>query len=200
MTKRWLLGGVLVGVILVLSFGSLGLRLGVPWIKNSLSSAEAQTVPPEIDVSQSDQLVYPRLSLTAPLIDSPSTDPTQQANWPRLLDDLRRGVAMTYSQPSFEQADTVFVSGHSSQILPQRYATVFAPLAMAKVGDRFTLLNSNRAYAYEVKEIKKVLPTDLPAFFRYDDLNDGKQRAILVTCWPLYTTRERLLVVGERLF
>ena len=54
-------------------------------------------------------------------------------------------------------------------------------------------------YAYKVTGTKTVKPTDVAALKKIANDNDGKPMITLITCVPLGTSRERLLVFGEQI-
>lgn len=82
------------------------------------------------------------------------------------------------------------LSGHSG--LPS--AKLFTNLDQMKKGDIFLLKILNKTLAYEVDQIKTVLPEES------DDLEieEGKDLCTLVTCSPYGVNSHRLLVRGHR--
>ena len=54
-------------------------------------------------------------------------------------------------------------------------------------------------YAYKMTGAKTVKPTDVAALRAIASENEGKPMITLITCVPLGTSRERLLVYGEQI-
>lgn len=73
-------------------------------------------------------------------------------------------------------------------------ARLFTDLNKLKKGDKFYIHNLERTIAYEVDQIKTVLPSE------FDDLLivKGKDYATLLTCTPIMINSHRLLVRGHR--
>lgn len=143
-----------------------------------------------------DELLYPRLGITAPLHDNPGTSPLRTQDWAQIADDLHHGVSLAYDAASLETAPLAYVTGHSSDTYPHPYSTVFAALGQAKIGDHFAVVTHNVVYTYSVVEERLAYPTDVGAF---SIENSSKQHVLLVTCWPPLTTAERKIIVGERI-
>ena len=72
---------------------------------------------------------------------------------------------------------------------------LFTDLPKLKLGDKFYLKVNGQIHAYQVDQIKTVLPTNL----RYLQKVAGKDYVTLVTCTPLFTNTHRLLVRGHRI-
>ena len=72
---------------------------------------------------------------------------------------------------------------------------LFTDLPKLKKGDKFFLKVNGQVHAYQVDQIKTVLPTNL----RYLQKVAGKDYVTLVTCTPLFTNTHRLLVRGHRI-
>lgn len=74
-------------------------------------------------------------------------------------------------------------------------AKLFTDLEKMKEGDHFFIEINNRTLAYEVDQIKVVLPTEL------DDVQivDGEDFVTLLTCTPYMINTHRLLVRGHRI-
>jgi LPXTG-site transpeptidase (sortase) family protein len=122
-------------------------------------------------------------------------------DWQSIRADLRRGISVSYGTSTYDTAARVFITGHSSDTYPHRYASVFAGLNGAKVGDRCALTRQGHTYQYEVTDKRVVDPSDA-AFFTPASLvkNPGEpQEVFLVTCWPVFTTKNRLVVVGHQI-
>lgn len=74
-------------------------------------------------------------------------------------------------------------------------AKLFSDLSKLKKGDKFYIHNLERTIAYEVDQIKTVLPSE------FEDLLvvENKDYATLLTCTPIMINSHRLLVRGHRI-
>ncbi len=192
-------------VTLCIGYGPLAVNLLKPKLLHSHLSL-ASSPPSTVAVVASNQEAlsngyfnYPSLGIRAPLDHSEANDPMNYQNWVGIRSMLNKGVAVLYQTSKFEDAPLVYVVGHSSDYnLANPYAYIFASLGQAQIGDTFRLtLGQN--YEYKVIEKKVVRPDDVSQFNDLTPHDTTKQRLVLVTCWPIFTTNERLLVIGERI-
>lgn len=163
-------------------------RVGITQVMNSFN--------PQAQVNNS--FSYPSLGIQAPLKVSANTSPLKATDWETIRVALRSGVSVAYEAASFEHAPLVFVTGHSSDTYPHTYASVFAGLNRATNGDDVSLVIDDKKYSYKVIEKKVVNPNDLDSFRSLEPTDTTKQRIALVTCWPVLTTKNRMVVVAER--
>ncbi len=93
------------------------------------------------------------------------------------------------------------VSGHSAGNIYQRsnYKFIFSGLTRMKEGDLVYMDYNNTRYTYKVTGTKVVKPTDVAALRKIAKDNEGKPMITLITCVPLGTSRDRLLVYGEQI-
>lgn len=83
-------------------------------------------------------------------------------------------------------ANDVFAAGD--------YKFVFLRLEQLQKGDQFYLNYEGKRYTYLVQETKVITPDQVSTLV----LNNGKPMATLVTCVPVGTSKNRLLVIGEQ--
>lgn len=104
------------------------------------------------------------------------------------------GVPGADSHPG-EVGNTV-VAGHSSNDLFDTgdYKFIFAQLDKMVKGDTFYADYHGKRYTYVVSDIKIVSPTDVSAV----QVQTDKPLMTLLTCTPVGTSRNRLLVIGEQ--
>ena len=95
------------------------------------------------------------------------------------------------SLPVGGESTHAVMSGHRG--LPR--AKLFTDLDKVKIGDTFTITVLNETLAYEVDQIRIVLPVET------DDLQivEGEDYCTLVTCTPYGINTHRLLVRGHRM-
>ena len=88
------------------------------------------------------------------------------------------------------------LSGHSSNdwLDPGNYNFIFGPLEKMKEGDPIYVNYEGKRYTYTVTGTKVVKPTDVSAL----QIGTDKPRITLITCTPLGTALNRLLVFGDQ--
>ena len=74
-------------------------------------------------------------------------------------------------------------------------AKLFTDLEKMEIGDVFYIETNNRTLAYEVDQIKVVLPTELEDV----QIVDGEDYVTLLTCTPYMINTHRLLIRGKRI-
>ncbi|HEY1074397.1 MAG TPA: sortase [Patescibacteria group bacterium] len=177
-----------------------------PFLSATLRPHLIETVPSvvlapavsKVSATSVSQVVIPDLGLTAPVTFLPHIDPLEVQDWNAIQPVLRDGVALTTTDESFDSAASSFLIGHSSDYVPNKYSFIFAGLNALKVGDVVSLTLKGKTYEQTVVEKKILSPDDSEAFADLMTPVIGKQRLFLVTCWPVFTTKQRLVVITER--
>lgn len=143
------------------------------------------------------RVIIPRLQSNVPVIHVSSNTLVAQ-NWDavetEIQDALRNGVVHYPGTPFPNQSGNVVLTGHSSYYPwdPGRFKDVFAVLHQAEIGDEIIMFYEQKKYTYKVTEIKKVFPNQI------DVLADaGDDRLTLITCTPIGTNLQRLIVVAK---
>ncbi|QIA88522.1 class C sortase [Lactobacillus johnsonii] len=105
---------------------------------------------------------------------------------------LENGVGLleNTSLPTGGKGKHSVLTGHSGLSLNR----LFTDLDKLKKGDKFYLKVNKQIHAYQVDQIKKVLPDNL-SYFQTDP---NKDYVTLVTCTPIFQNTHRLLVRGHR--
>ncbi len=90
---------------------------------------------------------------------------------------------------------TTFVFWHSSNFpwIKWDFNDVFALLDKVEYGDEILVYYNQEKFRYIIKEKKVITPWDISVLER----NKKKSELTLMTCWPLWTTLNRLIVVWE---
>lgn len=106
---------------------------------------------------------------------------------------LERGVTLLQntSYPIGGENTHSVITGHSG--LPEM--RLFTDLKKLKKGDQFFIEVNQERLAYEVQEIKEVLPEDLTSI----KIRAGEDLVTLLTCTPYMINTHRLLVTGFRI-
>ena len=184
-------------VIIGLWFLPLWLNLAKPTLNQTPVVQQVFGPPKGVAGPKKDFFDFNRLAIHAPMSIMPETSPLNANDWSKLREALHKGVGLSFTQDDFESAPLVFVTGHSSDVNPHQYGSVFAGLNQSHTDDTFTLHIHGKEYKYKVVEKQILNPLNKDAFLKLGEGHE-KQRVVLVTCWPVLTTKNRLVVVGER--
>ncbi len=146
-------------------------------------------------VGQEPKLVIPKINVDVPVVyglTSLENGPTQTA--------LEQGV-VHYPIPGAnnlpgETGNSVYL-GHSSNEVFARgnYKFVFVRLDAMQPGDTFYMHYQGKRYIYRVTEKKVIKPTQVSELIRPTD----KPMVTLITCTPIGTATNRLLVFAEQI-
>jgi len=156
---------------------------------------QARKVFAKMPIYPSDNRLYiPRINKNVPLVDVPS-----HQNWNQLENFIQKGLQQGVVVHPVSHAPgnygNFFVTGHSSYYDwdPGRFKDVFALLHEVKVGDVIEVYWEGKKYEYKIKESRIVPPTAVEV------LNQPKKQSILtlMTCTPVGTNKNRLILVGE---
>ncbi len=147
-----------------------------------------------IPISQEPRLIIPKINVDVPVVYDTKPDQASQ------LQAMEGGVAWfgipgAMSRPG--QIGNTVLSGHSSNDLfdPGNYKFIFARLEQLAEGDTFYINYLGTRYTYSITKKEIVRPTDVQKLV-YD--TEGKPVVTLITCVPLGTAQNRLLVTAEQ--
>jgi sortase A len=147
------------------------------------------------NVGPEPKLIIPKINVNIPVsfdVDSLENQPVQDA--------LTRGV-VNYRLPGAAsvpgQAGNTVILGHSSNDVfdPGSYKFAFVLLDRLEPGDLFYINYMNKRYIYKVSEKKVINPNQ----FSVLQIGNSKPTATLVTCTPIGTARQRLLVFADQI-
>lgn len=194
-------------VPLVSAIGVLLLFVFLQYNSIIIGNVKAYVTPGEIDpqnivvdpnaslaVSKDPVLIIPKINVNVPVIYNVTPDQTSQ------LKAMESGLAWfgipgANSKPG--QIGNTVLSGHSSNDFTDggKYKFVFALLDRLEKGDIFYVHYNGTRYTYNVTKIRVVKPNDVKS------LQNGttKPEVTLLTCTPLGTALNRLLVTGEQI-
>jgi len=146
-------------------------------------------------ISKDDRLIIPKINVDVPIIWTANA-----ASQDSLNEAMNNGVAwfniqQAHSKPG-ENGNFV-LSGHSSNdwLDQGSYKFIFAPLERIVVGDTFYVNYQQKRYMYKVTSTKVVAPTDVAALAT----DNTKPMITLITCTPLGTALNRLLVFADQI-
>lgn len=152
-------------------------------------------IDPSMDTSVGPEpkLIIPKVNIDVPVVWNTRPDHDSQ------MRAMENGVAWfgipgANSKPG--QVGNTVLSGHSSNDFLETgdYKFVFAPLHRMSVNDTIYINYEGTRYTYTVTKIDVVKPTDVEAL-RYPT---DKPMLTLITCTPLGTALNRLLITAEQ--
>lgn len=146
-----------------------------------------------IDVGPEPKLIIPKINVDVPVVYDITPDYDSQ------MKAMEGGVAYfgipgANSKPG--QVGNTVLSGHSSNDIldPGDYKFIFARLDQLEKGDSIYINYEGKRYTYTVTNKKVVAPTEVNALI----YPTTKPELTLITCTPLGTALNRLLVTAEQ--
>ncbi len=162
----------------------------------NVSDTGISAIDPTVNtnVSDTNKLIIPKLNVDVPVHFGISND-THTINTA-----MNDGVAhfMVPGASAFPgQVGNTVISGHSAGDIysSNQYKFIFSGLERLVEGDLLYIDYNKVRYTYRMTGRKTVEPTDVASLY-YDG---DKPILTLITCWPLGTTRYRLLVQAEQI-
>lgn len=195
------------------AFGVLILFLFLQYNRVLFASVEAYIAPGTVEpgdiivdptsteaIDDEPKLIIPKLNINVPTQYEDTMGSTNKQTYDKQMKAMEAGVAWfgipgADSKPG-QNGNTV-ISGHSSNdvIDPGGYKFIFARLDKLKKGDTIYLNYKGTRYTYSVTGTKVVKPTELKAL----QVGDDKPVLTLITCTPLGTSLNRLLVFADQI-
>jgi sortase A len=167
----------------VMFAGAVG--VGVPLLPFALSTFGGNNFKKSEVLAESKKsenlLVMGRIGIEIPLIKSDDERALNNGAW----------IYPGASTPGLGANTVIF--GHRFKYLPPLSDTFYS-LSAAKIGDEFFLSWEGKIYNYRVVQIKSIEANDFSVMAQ-----GGGERVTLITCTPLFSSRQRLVVVGEPL-
>lgn len=147
-----------------------------------------------------DCLVIDKIGVTVPIVYGVGYDSYERQDWRQLEKDIlvgmREGV-VHYPDTAFPgYIGNVFLTGHSSYYTsdPGKYKDVFAQLADLEKGDEYAIYYQGQKHVYKIFEEKIIKPNNTSVL----NPPTEKELSTLMTCWPVWTNRNRKIFVAER--
>lgn len=142
------------------------------------------------------RMVIPKIGKNIPLVDIAQG----KVEWLHELNDifmeeLQWGVVRYPGSARPWEFGNSFIFWHSSNFpwVKWDYNDVFALLDKLEIWDEVISYYEGKKYTYKIKQKKVINPNDVSILKR----DTGKKEITLMTCWPIWTTYNRLLVIGE---
>lgn len=150
-------------------------------------------------VSSDPRVIVPKIAVDAPAIYDNTMGSSDQDTYNKQMAAMEKGLAW-FGVPGADshpgQIGNTVLAGHSSNDWLQsgNYKYVFARLSQLTKGDTIYVNYQGTRYTYVVTDMKVVKPNDVGALV----LNSDKPMLTLLTCTPLGTALNRLLVFAEQ--
>lgn len=143
------------------------------------------------------RIIIPRIGKNIPLVDVlVDAHPDYEVMHETFMEELKKGVVRYPGTARPGETGNVFIFGHSSNYpwIQSQYNDVFALLDQLEDGDEIIVYYYQKKYTYRVTDRSTVKPGDVQAL---KDRDPGKKELSLMTCWPVGTTLERLIIFAE---
>lgn len=166
-------------------------------IKKYKKELDAQNINLNIDIAPyTNRLVIPKIGKNIPLLDVQN----KNIEWQNELNDifmkeLENGIIRYPGSAKPWEEWVSFIFGHSSNLpwMKWDYNSVFATLDNVAYDDEIIVYYWQEKYTYKIREKKVIRPWDVSVLKR----NNDKSEISLMTCWPVWTTLNRLIVTWE---
>lgn len=160
-------------------------------ISEDETSATFQVTPYE------NRLIIPKIGKNVPLIDVfHHQDEDYEKLEDTFMEELKKGIVRYPWTAKPGETGNVFIFGHSSNYpwIQSQYNDVFALLDQLETGDEIITFYNQKKYVYHVTDKSVVKPGDVKTLWSRDP---SKKEISLMTCWPVGTTLERIIVFGQ---
>lgn len=167
-------------------------------IKNLIEEDNARDMNLDIEITPyENRIVIPKIGKNIPLVDIVN----QEVEWGGeeleniFMKELENGVIRYPGSAKPGKNGNTFVFGHSSNFpwIKGDYNDVFALLDHVDNGDEIIIYYNQKKFKYKINRKDVVTPGDVSVLKWRED----KKELSLMTCWPIGTTLNRLIVTGE---
>jgi len=158
------------------------------WVKPAVSQIASQTtsgaavsmLPSAENLDLGNRLIIPKIGVDIPIVDS------QNSTWA-----LARGAWRLPQTSTPDQGSNTAIAGHRFKYLPPNNLTFYL-LDKLQAGDGLVIVWSGKEYDYQVVESKIVPPSEVSVLAPTE-----KPTLTLITCDPIWTQTNRLIVTAE---
>ena len=159
------------------------------WEKNDLD-LDIEIVPYE------NRVVIPKIAKNIPLVDikNKKVENMTQLN-DIFMEELENGIIRYPGSAKPGQEWNSFIFGHSSNFpwMEGDYNDVFALLDHVEYNDEIIVYYDQKKYTYKITKKQVITPGDVSVL----KWNEDESEITLMTCWPIGTTLNRLIVQWE---
>lgn len=166
-------------------------------IKKYKKELDNENINLDIEIAPyTNRVVIPKIGKNIPLLDVEN----RNIDWQNELNDifmkeLEKGI-IRYPGSSKPGEDWVsFIFGHSSNLpwMKWDYNDIFSTLDNVVYWDEVIVYYGQEKFTYKIREKKVIRPGDVSVLKR----NENRSEISLMTCWPVWTTLNRLIVTWE---
>lgn len=166
-------------------------------VKHLLEISEKNWVWVDIEITPyQNRIIIPKIGKNIPLVDikNRALDDSNDLN-NIFMKELEKWVIRYPGSAMPGKDGNAFVFGHSSNFpwIKWDYNDVFALLDNVGFDDEIIVYYNQKKYKYIVREKNVITPGDTSILER----DKNKSEITLMTCWPIGTTLNRLIVTGE---
>ncbi len=183
-------------IILFLQYNQLFIAKAKAYITPAETAPELTIIDPLVNgkVKDGSRIIIPKINVKAPIVYGVDNSNASQQK------ALQRGTSQfplpgANSRPG-HLGNTV-INGHSSDDVfdPGDYKFIFANLDKLNKNDNIYIDYQNTRYTYSVISKQVIKPTEVYKISRAND----KPYLTLITCYPVGTSRERLIIFAEQI-
>ncbi len=142
------------------------------------------------------RLVIPQIWKNVPIVEVKQKSVNSAKELENIfMKELEDGVVRYPGSTKPGRPGNTFIFGHSSNYpwIKWDYNEVFANLNKLKYWDKVIVYYNQNKYVYKIKEKRVISPWETKILKR----NKNKDELTLMTCWPVWTTLNRLIVIWE---
>lgn len=171
--------------------------------KHSIAALVAKNDDVALDIEitpYENRIVIPKIGKNIPLVDitHPNVQGVDELN-DIFMKELENGVVRYPGSAKPGEVGNSFIFGHSSNFpwLEWEYNDVFALLDKVSFDDEIIVYYGQEKYIYKIQTKNVIRPGDVSVL--KNNVEAGKAQISLMTCWPIGTTLNRLVLTGELL-
>jgi LPXTG-site transpeptidase (sortase) family protein len=166
-------------------------------IKKYKKELDSNTINLNIEITTlENRIIIPRIGKNVPLIDVKNRTISWQNELNDIfMDELKNGVVRYPGSAKPGDIWTTFIFWHSSNFpwMKWDYNDVFATLDNIVYWDEIIVYYEQKKYTYIIREKHVITPGDVSVLKRKKGINEIS----IMTCWPIWTTLNRLIVTWE---
>lgn len=151
------------------------------------------TLPP------TNRLIVPRFNVDDPIVISKYTN-MNEFIYKNYNEELKEWVVKYPTTPEPWQAGNTLIFGHTSQERWKYnpYGMAFAHIAKMEIWDTIQIVRNWQLYEYRVVDIQIKYPQHVnDTYMQY--ANASKNYLTLMWCYPIWTAKQRILIIAEEL-
>lgn len=166
-------------------------------IKKMIKEQNKNNINLDIEITPyENRVIIPQIGENIPLLDVKNREIKNETELNDIfMEELERWIVRYPGTAKPWEKGTSFIFGHSSNFpwVKWDYNEVFALLNNVELNDEIIVYYDQEKYIYKITGKKIVTPWDVSVLKG----DENKSEIILMTCWPIGTTLNRLIVIWE---